>query len=130
MAQVSISNKWLYFLPLKQHLTKDESPDYILKLARIFADETAKLSKKVARTSLLTEYYAATMSDKLDEVSGEFDFLSRLIDGTIDKNDWADYSFEGDFLKEFNNALAWLYDVGDEVVYGQNNRPYKFLFLT
>lgn len=130
MTQPIISNKWFMTAPLKAHLSEDESPETVLKVANIFSKETARLAKKVAKSTLLTEYEAYSMSEKLEDISGDFEFVVKLLDGTIKKDDWPNYAYSGDYLAEFNGVLSSLYDVGDERVLTKNNHTYKFLILT
>lgn len=65
----------------------------------------------------------------LDECKDHFDFCNDLTVGNIPREEWEDYSFDGNYLRLFNSYLKEFYDICDTVVDFEDNKVTKFCWL-
>jgi len=107
--------KWKYSIKVK-HLFEDETTtELIIKLCLCLSPQFKSLKDKIEKSNILSDNKDLII-EELERIEDNFDFTRKLADGSIPKNEWANYSFNGDFEEEFNGNLSELYDLGDERV--------------
>lgn len=123
------NQNWKYEVTGVKELFEDETtPELIIKLCSHIIPQLTKIANSVENSNI-DDGEKYLHSAELEELADNFAFLKELADGTIKKEDWDDYSFEGDFEGWFNDYLSQLYDIGDYRVRLKNGDTQKFIWL-
>jgi len=128
IAKMGISNKWRNKISIKNQFEDDTTPELIIKLTGSLITQLTKIKDR-EEISNLTDYSKECVLEELELSIDNFEFLGKLADGTIPKDKWKNYSFNGDFEEIFNDYLEELYDLGDNRVTTNNNITEKFLWI-
>lgn len=124
-------NNWKYEIKIKDYFEDKSTPESVEKLCSILIKQLRYLNLKIADSNII-EDYRWDMCDKLEELAGFFEFTKNIINGTIPKEDWDDYAYDGNYTNLFNDYLYCLYKIADErVVCEENGERYleKFLWV-
>ena len=125
------SNKWRNTLTIKHLLSHDSnttSPEKTIEICNCVISQL-NIIKKREETSNLIDDEKWNIGNKIEELVGSFVFLKDMADGSIPKDEWADYYFDGNFQEWLNGNLSTLYDLGDEKVITKNNIIEKFIWI-
>ena len=98
---------WQHKIKIKHLFESETTPELVIKICTELNTQLEKIKKKYENKN-------DGIYEELEINIDNFEFLKHLADGTIPEQDWADYSFYGDFEKEFNGYLSQLYDLADE----------------
>lgn len=119
---------WKYKIEIKHLFSEDTTPEIIIELCTIIVSKLDKILEK-SQNSNISEDSIDEFWYELEGVKDNFDFLRQLADGSIEEDDWKDYSFEGDFESWFNDYLEQLYDIGDIKIMLKNGTKEKLLWV-
>ena len=120
--------KWKYKIEIKHLFSEDTTPELILELCTKLARDLSKILE-TTDTSNITKDSIDDFWYELEECRDNFDFLRQLANGSINKSEWEDYSFDGDFESWFNDYLEQLYDVADTKITLKNGDVEKLLWI-
>ena len=124
----TISNKWKYQIDIKSQFEDETTPELVVKLCKSLIAQLSKIKESVNKSNLTEDYVYHTDSE-LEVNIDNFDFLRKLADNTLTKEEWDNYSFYGDFEAEFNGYFEQLYDLADERVFTKNGISEKFMWI-
>ena len=125
MTEIAKSNQWKYKISIKEMFEEETTPELTATLCQCLVGQLNTILTRVCRIkSDEGEYFYSELEITIDN----FEFLGKLASGTIKKEEWDNYSFDGDFEKEFNGYMSMLYDLADQrIVIG--GVSYKFLWI-
>jgi hypothetical protein len=119
---------WKYKIKIKDKFENETTPELVAELCKIISGELGVILDK-SQNSNITQDSIDDFWYDLEGCQDNFDFLLKLADGTIEESEWENYSFDGDFEREFNGYLEELYDIGDRRVTLKNNAVEKLLWI-
>ena len=119
---------WKYKIEIKHLFSEDTTPELVTQLCAILVSKINKILDN-SQNSNISEDSIDEFWYELEEVKDNFDFLRQLADGSIEEDDWEDYSFDGDFESLFNSYLEQLYDIGDIKISLKNGTKEKLLWV-
>lgn len=128
--KIQQSNEWAFTMNIKEHITNDESKEYIAKLCSIIIKHLNRLIKDLDKSKKYDAEDVHFISTDLCYLKQDFSFLMDVCNGTIKEEDFQDYFFNGDYLAYFNGILDSLYDVADSrILNKKGDVSYKFLLI-
>jgi len=104
--------KWKYKITIKEYFEDETTPELIVSLCARLNLQLNKILKSIDNSNIVEEEKSYLYGD-LEMVIDNFDFLNNLANGAIPQKEWENYSFDGDFQKDFNEYLTQLFDLGD-----------------
>lgn len=119
---------WKYEIKIKHLFSENTTPELIVELCTKLVVELDRILVK-CQSSNISEEYLDDFWYELEECRDNFDFLRQLADGSINKSEWEDYSFDGDYESSFNDYLEQLYNVADTKITLKNGEVNKLLWI-
>jgi len=129
MAQITRSNKWRNSISIKNQFQDETTPELITQLCSSLVKQLNKIKAREENGNLTDDgiYYVV---DELDRIIDNFDFLCKINDGTISKNDFHLYEYAPHKLEEwFNGYMDELYNLAGERVITKDNVLEKFIWI-
>ncbi len=125
---VTASNKWRNTLTIKNLFQDKTTPELIVVLCDSIIRQLKTIWDRESSGNLKDdekEYIA----EGIEELTDHFLFLKELANGTIKKEEWLDFSFDGNYERLFNNYMNELYDLGDTKVTNNLDVSEKFIWI-
>lgn len=119
---------WRYEIKIKHLFSGSTTPDLTVELCTKLVRDLSKIlettdTSNISKDSIDDFWY------ELEECRDNFDFLRKLADDSINKSEWEDYGFDGDYESWFNDYLEQLYDVADTRITLKNGEVNKLLWV-
>ena len=112
-----------------EQLSKEEQTQIVLDYSKRFEQQISNLIVRLKSfTVSLTQDVIEEIEEELERVKENFGLISRLKE-SYKIEDWEDFNFDGDFVKEFNDVLEDFYDVGDSEVFLKNGQVKKLCWI-
>jgi len=130
-----VTNNWKFKIKIKYLLSDDDmtlpTPEVKKAIAQkvtVIKDKLEKIYKQIDNSDIIEDdKYEVT--EELEMIIDNFDFLRQLADGTISEDKWYEYSFDGNFQEWFNDYLTQLYDLGDKRIKTTKGNIDKLLWV-
>jgi len=124
---------WRYKIKFKNLLESAPSYSGTSRLISRIKVQLEKINSNISGVVMnhgrLKEDEIDDLQDKLEKLIDDFNFVHELMDGTIPKDTWHEYDYNGDYVSLFNDYLDELYDLGDIIVFNTKNKGQKFIWV-
>ena len=112
-----------------EQLSKEEQTQIVLDYSKRFEQQISNLIVRLKSfTVSLTQDVIEEIEEEFERVKDNFGLIIRLKE-SYKIEDWGDFNFDGDFVKEFNDVLEDFYDVGDSEVFLKNGQVKKLCWI-
>jgi len=124
---------WKYNIDIKKLLSEVTTPEKIEKLCAGIIFELERVEKLLPNSTIILPD-RDEVTDDLEQVKGNFEFLKDLASGKITESEWDEYGFDGNFEAWTNGYMNDLYDLGDRRVmtisYPSTRTLEKFIWIS
>jgi hypothetical protein len=128
MPQIIKSKAWRYTVCIKDYLDLEPTYQNIFKVCTRLCKDLEELIEVISESNIVADEKTELINE-LESIISNLQMLSDLASGKIPEEKWDEYDFHGNFVRQFNNYIFELYELGDRRIHTFNNVSYKFIWV-
>ncbi len=125
----NLNPNWMYTVKINHLFTNHTTPEKIVELVNTLIPQLRRIKESFLKSTAFCKEDLDKIGDELENSINNFYFTRALASGEIPEQEWAEYSFEGEFEERFNEYLEQLYDLGDMKPTDKNGMRRKLIFI-